>query len=229
MSKIYDTTVNDLSKFDYADNATYTLISSRKSGKSFLIKNLIYLLFKRKQIDVVYCFSYTADVDDNYNWLSKEYIFNPKVLDDTIELIFKIQKKDKSKKVCILLDDFDITSQSNSIDMLYTRGRHYNITTILSAQISTKGVSTAIRNNTQYLFVRKLNSKTIKENIFNMLLNTEFDSGNELYDFVKSNNEDYQFILYLNDDRKSSDSIKIVKGNNQKFQFNYSKPKIKSQ
>ncbi len=52
-----------------------------------------------------------------------------------------------------------------------------------------------------------------------MLLNTEFNDSNTFYNFVKHNNENYQFILYMNDDRPSKDAILIVKGNDVKFIF----------
>jgi hypothetical protein len=104
---------------------------------------------------------------------------------------------------------------------LYTLGRHWNITTILSAQITTKAVSPSIRNNTQYLFFRKLNSKTIKDNVFQCLLNSPFEDGKDLYNFVMKNNKDYQFIAYFNDDRDVKDSIKIVKAEETKFEFKY--------
>ena len=219
-----DTTVHKLEDYDFKKDATYTMLSARRSGKSFMIRNLIYLLMKRGLINTVYVFSYTADVDPTYNWVAKEYIINPKKMDKTVELIMQVQKSlgERAKNVCIVCDDFDITSQSDSLDMLYTRGRHYHITTVLSAQITTKGVSTAIRNNSQYLFVRKLNSKTIKENVYNMLLNSEFDSGQDLYKFVKNNTTDYQFILYLaDDDRPPSEALQLVKARPVKFRFDY--------
>ena len=223
----YDKTVYKLDDFDFKANATYTLLSARRSGKSFMIKNLVYLLLKRKLIDMIYVVSYTASLDEAYtSWVPSSLVIHPSKMAQTIELIMKVQKSlgEKAKKVCFIMDDFDLTSSNDSINSLYTLGRHFNITTILSAQITTKGVSTSIRNNTQYLFVRKLNSKTIKDNVFNMLLNTNFDNGNELYEYVKNNTEDYQFILYLNDDRPADDSIKLVKATPKKFKFTYTPP-----
>lgn len=223
-----DTNIHKLSEVDFVGDSTYTLLSARKSGKSFMIRNLVYLLLKKKLIDLVYVFSYTADVDEAYtSWIANECIFNPKIMNETIDLIFKMQKSDKRKKVCIICDDFDITSQSDSLDMLYTRGRHYGITTILSCQITTKGVSTAIRNNTQYLFIRKLNAKTLKENVFQMLLNVEFDNGEEFKKYVQANNEEHQFILYLNDDRPVKDSLMIIKADKVNFKYQYVKAPIK--
>jgi hypothetical protein len=173
----------------------------------------------------MYLVSYTADVDKSYSWLAKEYIIHPKNMDKTIQLILQIQKLPNRKNICIAFDDFDISSQSDSLDLLYTRGRHYGITTILSCQITTKSISPAIRNNTIYLFFRKLNSKTIKDNIFNMLLNTEFENGKDLNDFTNEHIEDYQFILYLNDDRPARDAIKIVKAEDKDFEIEYIKSK----
>ena len=225
-----DYTVHQLRDYQFKNNASYTLLSARMSGKSFLIRQLVYLLLKRKQIDVIYCFSYTADVDEAYNWLAKEYIIDPKMCTNFINLIFKVQKQNinKRQKVCFIFDDFDITSQNDALDMLYTRGRHYDITTILSCQLTTKSVSPAIRNNSQYTFVRKLNSESIKKGIFSMLLNTNFDKPQAFYEFVKKHNVNYQFILYLNDDRPPEDSIQLIKADDVKFKVAYKVPKSKS-
>ncbi len=38
----YNTNPIELNEIDFQANATYTLLSCRKSGKSFLIKNLVY-------------------------------------------------------------------------------------------------------------------------------------------------------------------------------------------
>jgi hypothetical protein len=184
-----------------------------------MIRNLVYLLLKQKKIDVIYLFSYTADVDEAYNWIDKSFIFNPDIMEKTIDLIFQMQKAHSNRKVCIIADDFNLTSSNDSLNSLYTRGRHYNITTILSAQVTTRGISTSIRNNTIYLFVRKLNARTIKDCVFQILLNTEFDDSKTFYNFVKNNNENYSFILYFNDDRPSKDSISVVKATDVKFKF----------
>ena len=215
----YDTNAIQLNDIEFQANATYTLLSCRKSGKSFMIRNLIYLLLKQKKIDLIYLFSYTADVDQAYDWIEKKYIFDPSIMDKTIELIFQMQKSHPTRKVCVVCDDFDLTSSNDSLNALYTRGRHYNITTVVSAQITTRGISSSIRNNTIYLFVRKLNAKTIKDYIFQMLLNTEFNDSNTFYNFIKNNVENHQFVLYMNDDRKSNESILIVKANEVNFKF----------
>jgi hypothetical protein len=158
--------------------------------------------------------------------VSERIYFNPDITEQTIDLIFKMQKSNAIKrKACIICDDFDLTSSHDSLNALHTRGRHYNITTILSAQITTKGISTSIRNNTNFLFVRKLNAKTLTDNVFQMLLNKEFHKGHDFYNFVKQNNGNFQFILYLNDDRPSNEAISIVKASKANFQFNYTKPK----
>lgn len=215
----YNTNPIELKDIEFQANSTYTLLSCRKSGKSYMIRNLVYLLLKQKKIDVIYLFSYTADIDDAYNFIDKSFIFNPDIMGKTIDLIFQMQKAHSKRKVCIICDDFDLTSSNDSLNSLYTRGRHYNITTILSAQVTTKGISTSIRNNTIYLFVRKLNARTIKDYVYQMLLNTEFDDPKTFYNFVKNNNENYSFILYFNDDRPSKDSISVVKATKVSFKF----------
>ena len=81
---IVDTEVHKLSEFEFQQHATYTLLSSRKSGKSYLVKNLVYLLFKRKLTDIVYIISFTAHVDKNYSWIPREYVIHPSKQDQFI-------------------------------------------------------------------------------------------------------------------------------------------------
>ncbi len=59
-----------------------------------------------------------------------------------------------------------------------------------------------------------------------MLSNTEVNDSNTSYNFVKHNIDNYSFILYMNDNRPSSESISVVKANDVKFLFKYDK-KIK--
>lgn len=132
----YDTTVNSLNDLDFEEDAFYLLLSSRKSRKSFMIKNLAYILLQRKMINYIYLFSETAKKNTSgYEWIDKRCIMDNDMIDDGIDHIFKLQEKTNSKnKVLIIFDDIDLNrSYSDTIDKLAYRGRHYGCTTILSA------------------------------------------------------------------------------------------------
>jgi hypothetical protein len=208
MAKIY----KNLDSIEYERDSTYTLLSSRKTGKSAMIKQLVKILLDKKLIDMIYLISYTADKDPAYNWISKKYIIHPSYMDKVINQIFLIQDKHKHpKNIAIIFDDFDLDSNSETINKLYRLGRHSHITTIVSAQITTRGVSPSIRNNTRYLFIRKLNSIMLSRDVFLMLTNTVFDNGQDFKEFVNANTNDYQFILYENTEVPRDESLSIVK------------------
>jgi hypothetical protein len=229
-----DTTVYKLKDIDFEQHSSFCLLSSRKSGKSFMIRNLVYLLFKQKKIDTIYIFSKTAHLDSFYlSWVDKNYIFPLEMIQPMINFLFKIQesllkKNQKLQNICIVLDDIDCSAKTDrELEQVYTLGRHYNMTVILSAQIGKQGVSNLIRNNCQYTFIRKLSAETIMSSVYESFMNSPFDKRHDLLMFVKENNEDYQFILYLNDDRPKNKSLMIIKGEEVNFKFEYNGKNIK--
>jgi hypothetical protein len=229
-----NTTPIHLKDIDFEKDSSYCLLSSRKSGKSFMIRNLIYLLFKQNKIDICYIFSKTAHLDKFYlDWIDKRYIFPLEKIGPMISFLFQIQesliaKKQKLQNICIVLDDIDCSAKSDKeLEQVFTLGRHYNLTVILSAQIGKQGVSSLIRNNCQYTFIRKLSAETIMSSVYESFMNSPFDKRVDLLRFVKDNNENYQFILYLNDDRSKNESLKVVKADEVKFYINYQEKKKK--
>ena len=142
-----DTTVHKLEDFDFKQHSSFCLLSARKTGKSYLIRNLIYLLFKQKKISQIYIFSRTAHVDPFYlSWVSPEYIFPLESIEKAVALISRVQETNiKNKKpvenVCCLFDDIDVTARASSeLEQLFTLGRHFIC-------LSNSGVSSAIHNN----------------------------------------------------------------------------------
>ena len=76
-----------------------------------------------------------------------------------INKILEHQKKSKDsnnpKQCLIILDDtigqkLDISFKTN-LDLLFSRGRHYNISIIFISQYIKNYISTTIRNNIDYL------------------------------------------------------------------------------
>ena len=195
-----------------------TILSTRRSGKSFLIAELIYKFMTGSddnRCDLLYLFSNTAKFEQmgNYNFVDPKIIFkaNPENVERIVSRVLEIQLQTKKKNhILCVFDDIDLSKKyEQSIELLATRGRHYNITTILSAQVATNCISPCIRNNTSYLFFRKLNSETIKKQIYSMVINNQFNSPEEFKQYVNNNIADYNFIFYDNDsDEKTLQTIK---------------------
>lgn len=222
------TTLNDL----HLNRDTFiTILSTRKSGKSFLIANLIhyFLTNAENKCDYLYIFSNTSRFEQggNYNFVDKKVMFkaHPDNVAKIVPAIVKLQMETNRKNhVLIVFDDIDLSKKyEDSIEMLATRGRHYNITTVLSAQIATHAVSPCIRNNTSYFFFRKLNAEAIKKQVFSMVILNEYEHPQEFHDFVKGNVGNYQFIFYNNESDEKG--LKIVKADPIPKGFTY---KVKS-
>jgi hypothetical protein len=213
---------------DIKRNSFITLLSTRKSGKSFMIAEMIYMFLtnpKDNNCDIMYMFSNTAKFEEggNYEFIDKRCIFKADIItvDKVVNRLMELQLKTKKKHhILLVFDDIDLSAKfDRSIETLATQGRHYNITTILSAQVATNAISPAIRNNTTYLFIRKLNSETLKKQIYSMIISSEFENAEEFKEFVNENNKDYQFIFY--DNNGDDKQVKIVKANKIPEDFKY--------
>ena len=222
--------MSPLDSLEFEPDSTYTLLSARRSGKTFFIRNLVRELLERKLIDVVYLFSHTAQYDSGYDWIDRRCILPADRMDDIIKLMWRVQeakakklsaeeKKDKLPHICFILDDWDLEQSNEGLNMLYIRGRHLNFTTIISAQITTRGVSPFIRGNTRYLFIRLLNASNIVKDVYGMILNSDFASSTQFLDFVKANRKDYKFILYDTTEEDPSQTVKVVKAEEVEFQY----------
>ena len=196
-----------------------TILSTRRSGKSYLIARLIYNFMIGNDVNnrcnLLYLFSNTAKFEQSgtYSFIDPKVVFkgNPENTEKIITRLLEIQLQTKKvNHILVIFDDIDLSKKyEQSIELLATRGRHYNITTILSAQVATNCISPCIRNNTSYLFFRKLNSETIKKQIYSMIINNEFDSPEKFKKYVTDNIADYQFIFYDNDTDEKA--MKIIK------------------
>lgn len=218
----YDNTVHSLSDFEFEEDAFYLLLSSRKSGKSFMISDLVYTLLQRKMVNYIYLFSETGKKGTaGYDWIDPRCILGNDMIEEGVEYIMNLQENsDNKNKVLIIFDDIDLnTTYKESIDRLATRGRHYKITTILSAQITNFAVSHSIKANAQYVFIRTLTANAIKKEISSVFQNTIFEYPRELFKFVRQNTRTYQFVLYFNDNREPEDTIKVIKAKERKYKY----------
>jgi hypothetical protein len=225
----YDTSPQQLQSIQFEKDAFYLLMSSRKSGKSVMIKELVYILLQRRLVEHIYVFSATAhEPTAGYDWCDAKCKFDENLIDEGITALMKVQElaKNNRRKMLIILDDIDLDrTYKSSIDKLASRGRHMGITTILSCQITNGTVTHAIKANSQYIFLRTLTPYAISKEVYNMLQNTNFNTPKELVQFVKKNRSDYQFIVYLNANLEPEDTIKIIKATERKYKYVCKDPK----
>lgn len=218
--------INDL---QMETGASILMLSTRKSGKSYLVRNIIYYYLtkpKRKdRIQFLYLFSETAKFETSgmYSFIDPKCIFkaDPQTVELVVKTLFNIQLKTKKRNnVLLVFDDIDLSARyENSISALCVRGRHYGITTIISSQIAVGTISPTIRDNITYLFWRELNKETIKRTIYPMITSDYFEGQKEFLKFVIENKKNYQFIFYSKGTEEKE--LKIVKGNDIPNNFKY--------
>ena len=177
-------------------------VAKRGSGKSFLTKYLVHNWIENGDIDEVMAFTNTNEMNKEYDYLKKKFIFN-RYDENTMKMIMEAQKKQiikdskKVKNVLVIMDDVigSLDSYSPTVRELITQGRHYKISLILNIQISKREFSTDFRKNADY-FLIGYNGKDTFKSLFD-----EFEFQGKLPEFVNfmhENTTDFNFVLYVN-------------------------------
>ena len=134
------------------------VVSKRNSGKSYLTKHLLNMfMIENKLFDYIVLFSSTAHLTKDFECLPKKAIqddFSTTKINKILEHQKKSKDSNNPKQCPIILDDtigtkIDISFKTN-LDLLFSRGRHYNISIIFISQYIKNYISTTIRNNIDY-------------------------------------------------------------------------------
>ena len=179
------------------------IVSKRNSGKSFLTKYLLKMfMMDNKLFDYIVLFSSTAHLTKDFECLPKKSIledFSTTKINKILEYQKKAKDSNKPKQCLIILDDtigqkLDITFKTN-LDLIFSRGRHFNISIIFISQYIKNYISATIRNNIDYLLFSVNNYNVIKI-IYDLVV---YDGS--IKDFIKFVNEktkNYTFLIYNN-------------------------------
>ena len=171
VSDLYaDIQLPDLLEFDPSEmkiDATIVAVGKRRTGKSWVFRNIMYLFKDKFQAGLV--ISQTDELNKFWReYVPKKYIFN-KYDPEIIQAVFRRQKKilndvnktdeekDKEAPFFILLDDV-ISDQRLKYDEalmeLFVAGRHYRVFTLITTQYA-KSITPVLRGNTDYIFMMK--------------------------------------------------------------------------
>lgn len=186
-------------------------IAKRGSGKSFLTKYLVHNWIDNGDIDDVFVFTQTNEVNNEYDWVNKKRIFD-RFDEKSVEKIMEAQKnqiikKKKVKNLLVIMDDVigSLEVHSPIMRRIITQGRHFKISLILNIQISKKEVSPEFRQNSDYILCG-YNNRSVFKNLYDEL---EFEGSlKDFTHFMHKNTIDYNFVLYIN---KVMDSYEINK------------------
>jgi hypothetical protein len=122
-----------------------------------------------KLFDYIVLFSSTALLTKDFECLPKKAIledFSTTKINKILEYQKKAKESQNPKQCLIILDDtigqkLDITFKTN-LDLIFSRGRHYNISIIFISQYIKNYISATIRNNIDYLLFSVNNYNVIK-------------------------------------------------------------------
>lgn len=196
------------------------LSASRRSGKTNLLKYIYSEL--KKQFDIIVFFSDTLH-NKKYSFVEEPKFnkFDPGVIVN----LFEFQKEtDNTFRILIIMDDCvsNQTRESNEIMQLYLTGRNWNISCIISTQVSTL-INKKVRGNTDFVFIGKTNTPENRLNLIDTFLiscvkppeqiTTKVGKEDYLDKYIVDNTTDYNFLVldYLNDGERV---------------FNYKAPKV---
>ena len=202
-----------------------TVVSKRNSGKSFLVRDIVYELSKQGRINQVIVMSNTSgqSLNADYDYMPPAMLMMYK--EATILKIMEMQQKQikagKIREILLVLDDVVGSDTSNSaegsrlIRSIFANSRHYHISVILLSQIATRLLQPAIRENSDVIFFSRLNRKSL-ETMAEAVCNIDKKA---FVAISEKNNKNYSFIFYNNQTQSNNpeDFLFIVKAKERKF------------
>ena len=187
----------------FKNHSNYLFIAKRNSGKTHLIKYLIYTFLEQKVFQWGVVFSATNFNTHQFDIVDKKYQYNT-VDDIVLEQIMTIQEK--SKVGCfIIFDDVLGTVNFNSptIKKLFTTCRHYNISIFLATQYL-KSIPLLIRQNSDYVFLFDIkNLNTLRD--FYDEWGSNFETFDEFKIYFKKSVNGYSCLLVDQKDNNKKD------------------------
>jgi hypothetical protein len=152
---------------DMVPNATILVLGRRRSGKSWLLRDIFYY---QKDIPMGLIFSGTEDANPFFSdFIPDSFIhseYKPDIVETAISSQSKKIKKAKAKgyenglapynRFFIVLDDMlqdaSLWKKERTMKTIFFNGRHYNIFFILTMQYPV-GIGPELRSNIDYVFI----------------------------------------------------------------------------
>jgi hypothetical protein len=189
------------------------LIGKRNTGKSILIRDILY---HHRDIPIGSVVSHTDHLTHYYDKFIPSMLINRSFSSDIVTKLFKRQEKAlaenwKNPNAFMLLDDCmsdaKVWKKDTTVEELFFNGRHYKLLVLIGMQIPL-GIPPALRSNIDYTFILKNNifndRKKIYENYAGM-----FRSKSDFEAVFDACTEDYNCLVIDNttDSNKLEDQV----------------------
>lgn len=178
--------------------STTVVAGMTESGKSHLIKYLVYDFACKNEIDYVVVFCNTS-FNEGYDFVPKDFIHEG-YTEEALENIMKHQQQTIEsgdvKQCLVIFDDVlgDISFNSFVWTSFISKLRHYKITCFLATQQITK-ISTTTRENCHYACLFTPYTKNSRQAYYESY-GGRFGSEKEFLEYVDNGTKDYGFIFY---------------------------------
>lgn len=196
-------------------NKCISLCAMRGSGKSELLRYLV--MAEQHKFNKIFVISPTNITNGFYNdFIPKENIFSEwsdEWIENLIEILKKLNKNkkcqsDKPNNVMLVLDDCCSNTKfhnSKTFEKIFTTGRHYFLSCIITSQFITH-IPPSARTNCDYVLVSNLNNNNVQ------VLADEYTMGctrKEFINIYKQSIPNHSFLLINNSstERNTIDEI----------------------
>ena len=184
---------------DWKNFFTLVIYGMPSSGKTTLLRYLIYSASIKSEFDHCLLFSATKGTKD-YDFLDNKYkydAFDTNVIEKYIAICQKQNEKKIKTRGLLIFDDIcgEQTLKGNLFKKLFSNYRHYGISIIVCQQMPVE-LPLSIRSIVKYACVYKYINENDKEKIYNCFgsLSANKKAFYELYD--KYTNEKYKFLFF---------------------------------
>jgi len=198
-------------------NKTILFISKRNSGKTVLMCHIVKLY--KNEFDEIFLISPTEIMTKSFRDVVKpENIFSDYSEQWVERLMSKMlnlnkdKPEEEKKHVLLILDDCACDTNlhsSKTFKQLFVKGRHYNITTFVSAQYLNL-MPPVVRNNADYVFAGQLNKNS------QQILLQEYQAGDisndEFLKMYRKFTTDHSFLVINCNSIKDNDDINQIYG-----------------
>lgn len=160
------------------------IAAASKSGKTWLVVELIHLLKKLKRVTEVVVFSSTAELSGDFDKVvPREYQkpFNETRLWNIIRVAQQAKKLGRYCHVLVVFDDGLGDSgleKSKALQYLFTMGRHANLSAVVISQAPNRLLTPVIKASASHIMFGRLNPdayKVLGRSMFHGLKQKEFE------------------------------------------------------
>jgi len=205
------------------------VVAKRFSGKSHLLKWIVYNLIKAGKFDSILIFTQTGLANKEWDIINEDFIyenFDPEILEKLYNKQRDLWGKGKKSNVCLILDDFigDVTLNSPIVQKIASTGRHFGISLFLCSQKFTQVVSPLIRENSDYVICFKQPNLNVVKLIWEEYANS-FGDFKKFQNFFEKNVANYTALIINNKTQSNvfNDKYSLIKAPAKlpKFRFEF--------